>query len=98
MRQVQDLLFIETLDFSLPLTKGEMCVRTARAMSEAALLACQLVGIELVDYESVLFVPHRYTQAHAQAGVKAFQDETRVQLRSKAWRERVERQTGTMSG
>jgi hypothetical protein len=79
VRLVLDLLFIETIDFTLTIPEGNRCQATGRTMEDSFRYALELKGIELMDYGSVQFVrtPTGYS----------------VQGRSKAWRERTERQT-----
>lgn len=79
MRLVMDLLFLETIDIKLTAAQGRRCMATAYSVEDSLRMALELKGIELIDYGTVVFVPTAvgYT----------------VQARSKAWRERAERQT-----
>lgn len=90
MRLVQDLIFLEQLDFAIPLIDAHRCQHTTKSWGAAAAMACELVGIELQDYHTAVFTPR--VDGVGTAGVpisyKAWVD---VSLRSKAWRERVER-------
>lgn len=74
-----DQLFIDQLDFTLPKDAVRNVVSCAPTMAEALRRACELVGIELLEYDSGHFV----TMPRA--------DTTMVTLRSKAWRDRVQR-------
>lgn len=85
MRLVQDLLFIETLDFVIALDDAHRFQQTARSWGEAAVEACAAVGIELTDWHTALFVPLPAVSVLMPINLCS------VRLRSKAWRERTER-------
>ena len=72
-----DLLFIQTLDFSVPIADGMRFLHCTKTLADAFREACALVGIELVDYHSVIFTP---------AGARML-----VAGRSKAWCEKMQR-------
>jgi len=79
MRLVMDQLFIDTLDFQVPVATARRCDATAGSMAEALKAACAEVGIELIDYETGRFVTH--------GGA----DVTLVSLQSRAYNERMRR-------
>lgn len=84
MRLVQDLIFLEQLDFAIPLIDAHRCQHTTKSWGAAAAMACELVGIELQDYHTAVFSPRASAGPYSDIVVE-------VSLRSKAWRERVER-------
>ena len=71
-----DLLFLETLIFKLPALSAFRYRATSRTLFDAAAAACEHVGLELIDYDSMVFCPG---------------DPATVILYSKAWRQRTER-------
>lgn len=74
-----DLLFLEAIDFKVDEATGRRCMATAQCIEDSFRLALETVGIELDSYGTVQFVP-------VKGGFI-------VQGRSKAWREKAERQT-----
>lgn len=74
-----DLLFLESIDFFVDETTGRRCMATAPTIEDSFRMALETVGIELDSYGTVQFVPTK-------GGFT-------VQGRSKAWREKAERQT-----
>lgn len=71
-----DQLFVDRLDFNLPVAVAQRCYATHSSMELALKAACEEVGIELIDYEFGHFIrwPGRsYTE---------------IALRSRQWIER----------
>ena len=79
MRLVLDQLFIDTLDFKIPLVTARRCDATNRTMADVLKAACAEIGIELIDYETGRFVTFGGS------------DVTQVHLQSRAYNERVAR-------
>lgn len=77
MRIVQDLIFLESLEFEVhPLGAAQARANTF-SMGEVAMNLCAIAGIELIDYDTVRTRP-----------VGLF---IKVELKSRAWRERWQR-------
>jgi hypothetical protein len=95
VRLVQDLLFLEELDFGISLVDGARCLNTTKSMRDAAASACELVGLELVDYDSCVFRQVGIKIGHHGIGdpIPLTPSWMSVRLRSRAWRERTERYT-----
>lgn len=95
MRLVQDQIFLEQLDFEISLEQGFRCIHTTKSMASGARAACEIVGLELIDYESCVFTPQQGgIQNHGIGEVIPIKlPYMTVRLRSKAWRERAERFT-----
>jgi hypothetical protein len=74
-----DLLFIEQLDFQITNAQAQRLLHTTKTIAEAAAGACALVGIELVDYHSMVFRPLEDGKHTVVIG------------RSRAWCERMQR-------
>lgn len=81
MRHVLDVLFIETLHFSLPPVEFAAC-NSAFSREEVLRKAMECIGIELIDYGS-------WTQVLTQGG------RVKISACSKAYRERAERATAS---
>jgi hypothetical protein len=79
VRLVQDLVFLEALDFTIPTEIAQRARAGAPSIEEAVWEAASQVGLEVVDYGSVVWHP--------------LGTQVEVRLRSRAWRERAERQT-----
>jgi hypothetical protein len=77
MRLVQDLVFLESLEFYVDGVEAAQAKAGTFSIGEAAVKVCELVGLELVDYDTVMWHPVR--------------DRIRVELHSRAWRERWQR-------
>ena len=75
-----DLMFLDSIDFELPAAAAAICL-IRPTMEEAAQRACELVGIELVDYGSVHF---DYIGSSGRGDAMC-----KVRLRSTAWREKT---------
>lgn len=74
---MQDLLFIEELDFYVPAVDAAQAKGGTFSMGEAAVKICALAGLELIDYDTIMLHPIGET--------------VKVQLRAKAWRDRWQR-------
>ena len=77
MRIVQDLLFAEQLDFYVDAAAAAHARAGTWSIAEGAERLCALVGLELIDYETVMCHP--------------IADRVKVELRSRAWGERWKR-------
>ena len=76
---VLDQLFVEQLDFYLPAEVARRCMQVNKTVADAFREACSLVGLELIDYWSVVF--REEPKNHR----------TLIMGRSKAWCERAKR-------
>lgn len=79
MRQVQDLFFLESLEFRVDELSAARAKAGTFSMGEVAINLCALAGLELVDYDTIMMQP---------SPGSAF---VHVQLKSRAWRERWQR-------
>lgn len=90
MRLVQDLVFLETLEFRLSIHDAAQ-VRVAQSKEEVLRQAMVLVGLELIDYGS-------FTEEAVmlKGGINLCGPEMKAVYRvySKAYRERAERAAG----
>lgn len=77
MRVVQDLLFGEELHFMLRADSAAIAKAGTWNIAQAATRACALVGLELRDYDIVMWHP--------------VGNRVRIELKSRAWRERWKR-------
>ena len=77
MRMVQDLIFLEELEFDVhPLGMAQAQAGTF-SMGEVAMNLCAIAGLELIEYDTIRTRP---------AGLFV-----KVELKAKAWRERWQR-------
>jgi hypothetical protein len=83
MRVVQDLIFVEQMTFTISATAATEAKRGTWSIAEGVQNACAAIGLELVDYDTVLWHP---------VGTQV-----RVELKSRAWRDRWKR-IAQMSG
>lgn len=77
MRIVQDLLFLEELEFCVHSLGVAQAKAGTFSMGEVAANLCAIAGLELVDYDTIRLNP-------SGAFVK-------VELKARAWRERWQR-------
>lgn len=83
MRLVQDLLFAESLEFTVKALYANVARAGTFSMGEAAVNLCELVGLELVDYDTMMCHPKG--------------DTVRVELHSRHWREHWQRVANTFN-
>jgi len=76
-RLVQDLIFLEELEFRVGSVEAAQAKAGTFSVGEAAVNLCALAGLELIDYDTLMLHP---------VGTMV-----QVQLKAKAWRERWQR-------
>lgn len=51
-----DQIFCEEIVFELPRAQAMRCYHTTKTMAEAFAMACEFVGLELIEYDSCQFM------------------------------------------
>jgi hypothetical protein len=95
MRMVMDVMFLEVLEFTLPIATYAPC-RVASSMEEILRQAMTAVGIELIDYGS--FTATTVMPAPVNGVVDGAKATVEISAYSKAYRERMERAAAILNG